>query len=199
MKSTDHFQADAVTEPMVNDLNRVLHEYSIMTEQQIQFFLAVCIHETRLALTEAGWLSETEVKEYCERYEPDTEIGENLGNIEAGDGYKFRGAGYIQLTGRYNYKSFSDYIDEKYGLDSRIMGEGADCVSIYYPWEAAGYYWYKNNINEVINQGNTDNQDTIKTFKQVSNAVNKGNAYSEYDPAEWEDRLKRFDEVVSVY
>lgn len=40
-------------------------------------------------------------------YHPNTTIGEQLGNREADDGARFRGAGLIQLTGRANFASFS--------------------------------------------------------------------------------------------
>jgi hypothetical protein len=56
---------------MVNELNRVLIKYGITTDEQIRYFLSVCLHESRLALTEAGWLSDSYVKDYCERYEPE--------------------------------------------------------------------------------------------------------------------------------
>ncbi len=40
---------------------------------------------------------------YFDKYEPGTILGHNLGNTEVGDGFLFRGRGYVQITGRANY------------------------------------------------------------------------------------------------
>jgi predicted chitinase len=56
------------------------------------------------------------------RYSPDpkkiaeTVYGERLGNVNKGDGWLFRGRGYIQLTGRYNYREADKTIYKRTGL-----------------------------------------------------------------------------------
>ena len=59
------------------------------------------------------------------------------------------GAGYIQLTHDYTYKSFASYIGEP-----KIVSEGYEYVAKNYAWDAAVWFWteYKN-IDDLIDKG----------------------------------------------
>jgi predicted chitinase len=41
---------------------------------------------------------------YFNKYDAGTPIGRRLGNMQPGDGFRFRGRGYVQITGRANYE-----------------------------------------------------------------------------------------------
>ena len=85
-----------------------------------------------------------------------------MGNEDeaSGDGFKFRGRGYIQLTGKNNYTSFSKFVGED-------CVANADLVATKYPLASAAFYFSSNNIWAICDRGASD-----ATVTQVSVAVN---------------------------
>ena len=92
----------AAYEPFCRLLSDLI-EQSDWNANEIAYAIATAAHET-------GWtflpITERGARSYFRKYEPNTQIGQNLGNTQPGDGYLFRGRGYVQLTGRINYRKF---------------------------------------------------------------------------------------------
>ncbi|MGA0327871.1 MAG: C39 family peptidase [Limisphaerales bacterium] len=129
-----------VTAIQLNDLNSCLDRFAIDTPQRIQHFMAQIGHETGgLKWLEEIWGPTEAQKGYEGR--------RDLGNTQTGDGKRFKGAGAIQLTGRYNYQQFAKYIG-----DTRVM-EGYSYVAKVYPFTSAGYWWHNNQINKEVDRG----------------------------------------------
>jgi putative chitinase len=82
------------------------------------------------------------------------------GNEASGDGFRFRGRGYIQLTGRNNYTSFTGFIGED-------CVTNPDLVATKYPLASAGFFFNSNNIWAVCDKGSND-----AAVKAVSIRVN---------------------------
>src|SRR5262252_1647667 len=82
------------------------------------------------------------------------------GDEASGEGFKYRGRGYIQLTGKSNYSSFSKFIGEDCVADP-------DLVATKYPLASAAFYFSSNNIWAICDRG----ADT-GTITKVSEAVN---------------------------
>ena len=64
------------------------------------YLLSTTLHETARTMEP---IHERGGHAYFDKYEPNTRIGKRLGNTRRGDGFLFRGRGYVQITGRANY------------------------------------------------------------------------------------------------
>lgn len=117
-------------------------------------FLSQCAHES------GGWKYKQEIwgpTKAQERYEGRTD----LGNLQDGDGFRFRGRGYIQLTGRANY------VNAEKTLKGDIVNK-PDNVSEKYPADSACYFWTKNKLKNKCK----DSSDT--TIEAVTKRINGG-------------------------
>lgn len=69
----------------------------------VAYAFATIAHETAFTYEP---IVERGDRSYFDKYDAGTALGKRLGNIVAGDGYRYRGRGYVQITGRANYKKF---------------------------------------------------------------------------------------------
>lgn len=72
------------------------------------------------------------------------------GDEASGDGWKYRGRGALQLTGKSNYKEFSDYLKDPHVMDN------PDAVATKYSFESAMFFFEKNKLWAICDKGIND-------------------------------------------
>jgi putative chitinase len=97
----------------------------------------------------------------------------------SGDGYKYRGRGYIQLTGKDNYTAFGKAIGED------IPGN-PDLVATKYPLLSAAWFFNKNGLHKLADKGDTDQVVTMVTKRVNGGTIGLA------------DRLKHFQEYYAL-
>jgi putative chitinase len=81
------------------------------------------------------------------------------GNEASGDGFKYRGRGLIQLTGKSNYTWFSDSIEESLDETIKFLETYEGAV------QSACWFWESNNLNKWADAGD---------IKQMTKVINGG-------------------------
>lgn len=143
-------------------------KFNITSNLRLAHFLSQCAHESG----NFKWVVEfASGKAYEGR--------SDLGNTQPGDGVKFKGRGFIQLTGRTNYDKFSKFVNEDCVINP-------DLVATKYPMMSAAYFFDKNNLWKICDIGSTD-EVVIKVTKRVNGGTNG-----------LDDRLKKFHEFWSL-
>ena len=114
-------------------------KFNITNVLRLTHFLSQCAHES------GNWFYTTEVASGS-AYEG----RRDLGNTQPGDGRRFKGRGYIQLTGRANYKSFSDFVGEDCVANPEL-------VATKYPMMSAAFFFNSNRLWTICDRGADDN------------------------------------------
>jgi len=142
-----------------------MRKWGIKTPLQKAHFLAQCAHESGdFIYTKEIWGPSAAQKRYEGR--------KDLGNTQPGDGFRFAGRGYIQVTGRANYAQFRKGVTDDVVANSTLVEKK-------YVAETACWFWRTRKLNEAAVD------DTIGTLKFITKRINGG--YNGLD-----DRKKKF-------
>lgn len=119
-------------------LNKAMAEFGIDTPPKRNMFLAQIAHESG----NFSWFSERSpngqrAEEYFRKYD----FRKDLGNLTPGDGFKYRGRGAIQITGRSNYAQ----VGKAMGVDLIERPELLETPEM--AIRASAYWWKKNGLN----------------------------------------------------
>lgn len=124
-------------------LDRAADRYQINTPARLSTFLAQIGHESgRLRYVVEIWGP----TRYQERYEG----RKDLGNIKRGDGYRFRGRGLIQVTGRANYREIGRYLGLPLEDQPELLEQPEHAAS------SAAAFWQVRGLNALADSGHFD-------------------------------------------
>jgi putative chitinase len=188
-----------VPDSVINQIPGIQEKFGVNTPLRLAHFLAQCGHESggfRITQENLNY-SAKGLQGIFKKYFPSEALALDYakkpqkianrvyggrmgnGNEASGDGFKFRGRGFIQLTGRDNYKAFDDAVEDN-------ILENPDLVATKYPLASAAWFWNKNKLNQLADKG-----DTTEVVTMITKRVNGGTIGLP-------DRIKHFKEFYSL-
>jgi len=190
--------SNKVTPSVIAQLPLIVEKFAIDNPLRLAHFLSQCAHESSgfktvtenlnygaqgLIVTFTKYFNAQSAEEYARKPEKIANriYADRMGNGDeaSGDGYKFRGRGYIQLTGHDNYAAFDKVVDDD-------ILSNPDLVATKYPLLSAAWFWNKVNLNPVTDLGSSLDV-IIKVTKKINGGTNG-----------LEDRVKHFNEYYNL-
>lgn len=173
-----------VPESILSEIPMIMSQFNINTPLRLAHFLGQVQHES------GGFRSTVENLNYsvdglhrvfnkyfsqpglAEKYARHPEkiasrvYANRMGNGDetSTDGWKFRGRGLIQLTGKSNYSAFAKAINED-------VVSNPDLVATKYPLSSAAWFFAKSGLNEVADRGQSKDVVTSVT-KRINGGTN---------------------------
>jgi putative chitinase len=182
-----------VPDTVIAQIPDVMQKFGIDTPVELAHFLAQCGHESGgfRVVNENLNYSAKGLQGIFKKYFPTAQLAESYqrkpekianrvyasrmgnGDEASGEGFKFRGRGYIQLTGKQNYTAFGKAI----GID---IAANPDLVASKYPLLSAAWFFSKNclgrckdasdasvlSVTKCVNGGTIGLADRQKHFKE---------------------------------
>jgi predicted chitinase len=140
-------------------LSAAVTEFAIDAPARTAAFLAQLAHESaQFRFMEEIWGPTSAQR----RYEPPGTLAATLGNTDAGDGFRFKGRGPIQITGRANYRRFGDLL----GLD--LVADPRRAAQPEVAFRVAGLFWSRKGLNELADKV------TPEAFREITRRINGG-------------------------
>ena len=148
---------DRATEHLPH-IEAAMQEFGITTKARQAAFLAQVGHESG----GLHWLVEIWGPTAAQRR---YELRQDIGNNQPGDGYRFRGRGLIQITGRHNYEKCGEALGMSLIVRPELLGQSplAD--------RSAAWFWTTHGCNELADMG---------AFERLTRRINGGlNGYAD--------------------
>ena len=168
---------------VMDEIPLIMEKFGIDNPLKLSHFLSQCAHESGnfKFLNENLNYSADGLRKIFPKYFPTIEAankyarqpekiankvyGGRMGNGDeaSGDGYKFRGRGFIQLTGKHNYAAFDKFVDDD------IMAN-PDLVATKYPLTSAAFFFHKNKLWDICDKGHSHDV-VLAVTKRVNGGV----------------------------
>jgi|SRR5690554_3461835 len=147
----------------------LLGKHGINTPLRLAMFFAQTHHES------AGFYYTKEIGNdaYFKKYEG----RKDLGNMHPGDGLRFKGRGFIQVTGRFNYTAISKDTGIDYLNNPEWLEREPDAML------SALWYWQKHKLNDLADK---------KDIRRVTRIINGG-----YNGLK--DRQERYNHYLKIF
>lgn len=140
----------AEAEALSRDLGEAMRDHGITTRRRAAMFVAQVAHES------GGFHYREEIADGS-AYEG----RRALGNTQPGDGKRFKGRTYIQITGRSNYKAVGNAL----GVD--FVKHPAKLAEPKYAAQGAAWWWKTHGCNEIADSG-----DFVALTRRINGGTN---------------------------